>query len=155
MPDIAWVDIPAGKVRIEGVERLFDVKAFQIAKYPVTNMQFKAFVDAADGYENKEWWKGIKQSESPTPASWTENNCPRETVSWYKAVAFCRWLSARLSLKIRLPAEWEWQQAATGGDAEREYPWKGGWEAAFCNSIESRLNPTTAVGVYPTGATQV
>ena len=49
-------------------------------------------------------------------------------MSWFDAVAFGRWLSARLSgelpsgYAIRLPLEWEWQQAATGGDPSREYP---------------------------------
>ena len=75
-------------------------------------------------------------------------------MSWYEAVAFCRWLSARLGLNIRLPTEWEWQQAATGGDAEREYPWKGGWDAGLCNSYEGGLKRTTAVGVYPNGVTK-
>lgn len=75
-------------------------------------------------------------------------------MSWYEAVAFCRWLSAKTKTYIRLPTEWEWQQAATGGDPRREYPWEGGWDPSRCNSIESRLNRTTAVGMYPQGATK-
>ncbi len=53
-----------------------------------------------------------------------------------------------------MPTEWEWQQAATGGDPTREYPWEGGWDGSWCNSDESRMNRTTAVGMYPQGATQ-
>ena len=56
--------------------------------------------------------------------------------------------------KIRLPTEWEWQQAATGGDPRREYPWEGGRDRSRCNSYESRLNRTIAVGMYPHGATR-
>lgn len=75
-------------------------------------------------------------------------------MSWYEAVAFCRWLSAKTITTIRLPTEWEWQQTATGGDPEREYPWEGGWDGAYCNSDESPLRRTTAVGMYPQGATR-
>lgn len=46
------------------------------------------------------------------------------------------------------------QQAATGGDPTREYPCEGGWDGSRCNSDESRLNRTTAVGMYLQGATQ-
>ena len=87
-------------------------------------------------------------------ASWQEANAPRETVSWFEAVAFCRWLSQQTGSKIRLPTEWEWQQAATGGDPTRKYPWSGEWDTSRCNSDESRLRRTTAVGMYPSGATK-
>ncbi|NGZ09817.1 MAG: hypothetical protein CV088_10590 [Nitrospira sp. LK70] len=75
-------------------------------------------------------------------------------VDWYEAVFFCRWLSIKTGTSIRLPTEREWQQAATGGDPQREYPWEGEWDASLCNSHESRLNRTTAVSIYPSGATQ-
>lgn len=120
----------------------------------MTNIQFQSFIDSKDGYYNEEWWQGLKQGEESASSSWSETNCPREMVSWYEAVAFCRWLSHRTDLLIRLPTEWEWQQAATGGDPMYEYPWFGGWDAARCNSNESRLNRTTPVGIYPSGVTQ-
>ena len=154
LPHIEWVDIDPGKIKLEEVEKVLDVKRFRIAKYPVTNVQFQAFINGEDGYRNAEWWKGIKQSERPAEPSWKEEaNSPRETVSCFEAVAFCRWLSKRTGSNIRLPAEWEWQLAATGGDPKREYPWPGEWDPTKCNSYESRLNRTSAVGIYPSGAT--
>ena len=72
-------------------------------------------------------------------------------MSWYEAIAFCRWLSAQLGYVVRLPTEFEWQQAATHGELERAYPWGPDWEEGRCNSGESRLNRTTAVGLYPHG----
>lgn len=152
VPAIAWVAIPPGRIRLEGIDHVFEVKPFRMAKYPVTNAQFQWFIDDG-GDEDDSWWEGIDK-QTPTPSSRQEANCPRETVSWYEAVAFCRWLSARTGTTIRLPTEWEWQQAATGGDPARQYPWPGEWDAARCNSVESRLSRTTAVGLYPGGATK-
>jgi formylglycine-generating enzyme required for sulfatase activity len=160
LPDIEWVDIPAGKVRLEGVKnvftvkKVFTVKLFRISRYLVTNIQFKAFVDAEDGYRNLEWWADIQHNHTSWNCSWLEPNYPCTEVDWYEAVAFCRWLSARLGKVVRLPSEWEWQHAATGGDATNNYPWGRDWDAARCNSGESHLLRTTAVGVYPSGATK-
>ena len=156
VPDIVWIDIPGGQIELDSYyshSHSFEVKPFRIAKYLVTYAQFEAFLTAKDGYKNEEWWKGIRRSEKAATAAWQEANVPRETVSWFEAVAFCRWLSHRTKSTIRLPTEWEWQQAATGGDPRREYPWSGEWDAARCNNSASSLGRTTAVGMYPQGAT--
>lgn len=154
LPDIVWIDIPAGVVRLNGINHEFNIRPFRMARYPVTNEQFAMFLKADDGYQRKKWWKDIEQSDHVRPGKWLEDNAPRETVSWYEAVAFCRWLSAKTQTGIRLPTEWEWQQAATGGDSTRKYSWKGGWYYLRCNSTKSRLNRTIAVGMYPQWATQ-
>ena len=150
VPDIAWVDIPGGRVVLEDDTGQETVAGFAIARYPVTNMQFQAFVEAAEGYRNAAWWADLKREE-PTAPHWSEANAPRETVSWYEAVAFGRWLSERLGYRVRLPTEFEWQQAATGGEVSRSYPWGPAWEVSRCNSEESGLNRPTAVGLYPQG----
>lgn len=152
LPDMAWVQIPGGKIQFEGINHMFTVKTFQIAKYLVTNAQFQTFIEDG-GYENEAWWKGI-QKEKPREPHWQEPNAPRESVSWFEAVAFCRWLSHRTGSCIRLPSEWEWQQAAIVGDSMYKYPWIGGWDGTRCNSGESRFHRTTPVGIYPNGATQ-
>lgn len=152
LPDIAWIEIPGGPITLEGVQHTFMVQPFRLAKYPVTNFQFQAFVDDG-GYDTEDWWKGINRQEAK-PAKWSEGNCPREMVSWEEAIAFCRWLSARTGTHIRLPTEWEWQQAATGGELTNTYPWGKGWDPSRCNSLESELGRTTPVGIYPNGATR-
>ncbi len=154
LPDIEWVEIPGGSVKLEEVKGPFRVKSFRIAKYPVTNIQFQAFIDAYDGYGNSTWWDGIAPSPAPSRSTWLEHNGPRTDVSWYEAIAFCRWLSARPGKSIRLPTEWEWQQAATGGDPKNIYPWGPEWDAIQANSDASELRRTTAVGMYPNGATK-
>ena len=75
-------------------------------------------------------------------------------MAWVEAVAFCRWLSAKLGYEVRLPTEWEWQQAATGGDPANEYPW-GPWDSSRANTYESELQRSTAVGMYPQGISPV
>ncbi|MCI1279004.1 MAG: formylglycine-generating enzyme family protein [Nitrospira sp.] len=154
LPDISWIDVPLGLITLEGVDHVFEVKPFRIARYLVTNAQFDAFLYAEDGYRNEAWWNGIRRCEETSLASWQDANSPRETVSWFESVAFCRWLSHRTRSIIRLPAEWEWQQTAMSGNSMLEYPWPGGWDTCRCNSTESRLNRTTAVGLYPRGVTQ-
>jgi formylglycine-generating enzyme required for sulfatase activity len=70
-------------------------------------------------------------------------------------MAFCRWLSDQRGFTIRLPTEWEWQQAATGGNPENGYPWGKNFESQRCNTFESGLGRTTAVGLYPQGISPV
>jgi formylglycine-generating enzyme required for sulfatase activity len=60
-----------------------------------------------------------------------------------------------LHYQVRLPDEFEWQQAATRGDPVNVYPWGEGWDARLCNSFESHLNRTTLVGLYPAGTWRV
>ncbi|MDS4042035.1 MAG: SUMF1/EgtB/PvdO family nonheme iron enzyme, partial [Candidatus Competibacter sp.] len=83
------------------------------------------------------------------------DNHPAESLCWLEAMAYCRWLSARLGYEVRLPTEWEWQQAATGGDPANQYPWGSEWDGNRANTYESELSHTTAVGMYPHGISPV
>jgi formylglycine-generating enzyme required for sulfatase activity len=85
-------------------------------------------------------------------------------VDWIEAVAFCRWLNHKLAGEIhdrfgegtviRLPTEWEWQQAGTGGNPGNTFPWGPEWKEGLANTEESGLSGTVAVGLYPQGASQ-
>ena len=134
------------------MEGEFEVEPFHIAMYPVTYRQYRAFLDDPQGYANERWWQGLEHEKEPGEQYRPTDNCPAENVSWYDAVAYCRWASARLGYEVRLPTEWEWQQAATGGDPRGQYPWGADWEEGRANTNESRLSRTTAVGMYPAGA---
>jgi len=155
LPEIVWWEVPGGEVTLEKDAGTFAVEPFQIAKYPVTYRQYRAFLDADDGYHNPAWWQGLwvdQPPEKPGRQFQRYDNYPAENLAWVEAVPFCRWLSARLGYEVRLPTEWEWQQAATGGDPANVYPWGPEWDGNCANTYESELSHTTAVGMYPQGA---
>ena len=41
LPDIAWIEIPQGRLTLQVVDHVFEVKPLRMAKYPVTNSQFR------------------------------------------------------------------------------------------------------------------
>ena len=167
-PPFEWCEIPAGRVTLEDDAGTFDVRPFLMAKYPITHAQFQVFVDDPQGWKNPAWWEGLAadddHKQQPGAAGWPAANHPRENVSWYDAVAFCRWLTARVKAltpgpspsgrgkwEIRLPTEWEWQWAAQGSDG-REYPWGDTFDSKKCNTYESGQRKTRPVTMYPKGA---
>jgi formylglycine-generating enzyme required for sulfatase activity len=108
--------IPAGPFQLGAHRRTVVLDRYYIARYPVTNRQFQAFVEAT-GYK-------------PTDAEahrflqhFRNGRCPPELlehpvvfVSWTDARAYCRWAARRL------PSEAEWEKAARGPDGNK-YPW--------------------------------
>jgi formylglycine-generating enzyme required for sulfatase activity len=169
LPDIVWLYAEGGTIKIEN--QIFTMRPFYIAKYPITHKQFQSFMNAKDGYKNNRWWRGVsakKNFEINLNKQYLElGNHPCNDVSWYDAIAYCQWLNVRLdwsefptnlSLKkldmcssIRLPTEWEWQWAASGGHRDYVYPWGKKWDRRKSNSAESGLFKTVAVGLYPSG----
>jgi formylglycine-generating enzyme required for sulfatase activity len=102
------------------------------------------------------------------PAYWDDarfNNLaqPAVGITWYEAMAYCRWLNAqwhaagaqcRRPLQdgeaLRLPTEAEWERTARGSRGNR-YAWGNGWAADRANTLEAHLLRTSPVGVYPRG----
>jgi energy-coupling factor transporter ATP-binding protein EcfA2 len=166
LPDIVWSDVIESGDFIMGSDKDSDnpkrteriEQPYRIAKYPVTYIQFQAFVDAPDGWHNPDWWRGLDMPDghnaAPGDQAFKFWNHPREGVSWYDAVAFCRWLSAKRGEEIRLPTEQEWERAARGTDG-REYPYSGTFDAAKGNTRETGIGQTSAVGIFPDGESPV
>jgi formylglycine-generating enzyme required for sulfatase activity len=151
-----WIEIPK--------------QGYSIAKYPVTNAQFRKFIEA-EGYKNQQWWTqaGWKVREEgwhhdggwkPSGTPWTEPRYWRDSkwngdtqpvvgVSWYESVAFCLWLSEVTGEKIMLPTEEQWQYAAQGADG-RIYAWGPKWDASRCNNNvdQKGVGKTTPVTQY-------
>ncbi len=167
LPDIEWCDVPEGEVELEKKAGTFRVAPFRIAKYPITHAQFEAFTAAGDGYRSDAWWEPAALERSDGSRSWsprwTAPNGPCECIDWWEAMAFCRWLTAKLEaggllapgMVIRLPAEWEWQQAATASKSEWTYPWGPDFAAQHADTAEGGLDRTSPVGLHPSGASPV
>jgi formylglycine-generating enzyme required for sulfatase activity len=157
---IAWgEEVPAGKYEIGGDRDAFGSfknqqvvieRPYRLSRYPVTNAQFQSFIDAPDR-EDGRWWQGIPADERKFDTPYFPfANHPRESVSWYQAVAFCRWLGDKLGYPVDLSHEYEWEVAARYPDG-RFYPWGSDFEVEKANIEESGLGQTTAVGLYPSG----
>ncbi len=170
LPDIDWVEIPGGEFQYgqidesDNPQNTITVPSFQISRYPVTYAQFQTFMDDPEGFADQKWFEGMAARDEDRPLgeqAFKFANHPRERVNWYGAMAFCRWMSWRLGagydLKkvsdwaVRLPTEFEWEMAARGTDG-RIYPYKGKFDAKKGNTNETDLSQTSAVGIFPNGA---
>ncbi|WP_177418163.1 formylglycine-generating enzyme family protein [endosymbiont of Lamellibrachia barhami] len=154
LPDIDWVEIPAGEFLYGDEREKRYLDSFQISRYPVTNAQYQTFI-LAGGYESDEWWEGLKKP-GRLVSEWDQPNRPRTNVDWYEAVAFSRWLTVMLNQPVRLPTEEEWEKAARGSDGW-VFPWGEKYINGYANVDESfedgdGLKETTSVGLYPQGA---
>ena len=146
--------VPSGKFLAGGglpwgreKERAFeiDLPAFYLAMCPVTNAQYKRFVDAT-GYPHlpdyagggRPVWRG---KEFPPEKA----DHPVVCVTWHDAVEYCKWAGGRL------PREMEREKAARGVDG-RKYPWGNDWAEDRCRYSSNKGDETTCdVTSYPEG----
>ncbi|MDX2163022.1 MAG: SUMF1/EgtB/PvdO family nonheme iron enzyme [bacterium] len=154
LPRFDWCTVE-GVVRItqidsRGGDELVEMPRFLISRYLVTNMQFDTFLNAPD-YAAPEWWDGLGDPTEPRDSRWSYANHPRESVTWYEAVAFTRWVSHHLKEPIRLPTDAEWEAAARGKEGRR-YDSGDVFNPTFGNYPQSQIGRTTAVGMFPNGA---
>ncbi len=112
---------------------------YWMAKYPVTNAEYQAFVQAVN-HAPPRGWDGPNYPEGI-------GDHPVVNVTWHDAVAYCEWLSQATGKPYRLPSEAEWEKAARGTDGWI-YPWGNNWDAQKCNTSDGGVGGTTPVGQY-------
>ncbi len=126
-------------------EHVMNVKSFWMDEYPVTNEQFKKFLDATH-YHPKDDLNFLRDWQNGSyPSGWADK--PVTWVSLEDARAYAFWAGKRL------PHEWEWQYAAQGTDG-RLYPWGNEWNAAAVpvpDKSRSMRGPDS-VAAHPAGA---
>ena len=89
----------------EGPQHEVAVSRFFLAKYPITQAQWRAV--AAMPQVNREL--------KPAPSNFKGELLPVEQVSWYEAVEFCDRLTIHTNRQYRLPTEAEWEYACRAG----------------------------------------
>ncbi len=171
-----FLPVPGGTFQM-GAEDLEDdckpvhevtVSSFWLAATPVTNAQYRPFVQfvQATGKKPKHYVIEINglprcisfvQATGKKPKHWGQEKYSQDAqpvvgVSWHDATAYCEWLTAQFkgSWVARLPSEAWWERAARGDDG-RPYPWGS---AALTPELawygqDYRWDAPKPVGQYP------
>ena len=115
-----FAELPGGRFTMgstlrddEQPAREVAVGPFAAALTPVTNGEYRAFLDAT-GHEAPPFHDDPRFNAA---------DCPVVGVSWFDAVAYCEWLGDLLGRRCRLPTEAEREYAARGGAAGLAFPW--------------------------------
>ncbi|BBX05555.1 ergothioneine biosynthesis protein EgtB [Mycolicibacterium aichiense] len=144
-----------------------DVPAFRIGRVPVTNAEWRQFVDDG-GYTQTRWWspRGWEhrvQAELSAPEFWNPDGSrtrfghvedipgdePVQHITFFEAEAYAAWAGARL------PTEIEWEKAAAWDPemgARRRYPWGSAEPTPQRANLGGQALRPAPVGAYPDGA---
>ncbi len=151
-----------------------DIAPFRIARAPVTNAEFAAFVEDGGYRERRHWdetgqaW--LAESGAEHPLYWRRDgnswmvrefdadaplkpHRPVIHVNWHEARAWCRWAGRRL------PSEAEWEAAAIGArepegglaTTKRTYPWGEAAPDRILANLDGLRLGTVDVSAHPEG----
>jgi iron(II)-dependent oxidoreductase len=172
------VEVPGGRYLLGAIEGrdgfVFDnekwaypvlLAPFHIARAPVTNAEYAAFVEAGGYDERAYWsdeaWQWRTLTEASMPVYWRRHrggfevrrydrwealapHQPVVHVCWFEAEAYCRWA------RRRLPSEAEWELASSTPD-KRRFPWGDGAPVDSRANLDGRLGGPVDVAAFPDG----
>lgn len=129
--DIPDFETPSGRVQLP---------AYRIGKFPVTNKEYAVFMRKTGRSALDIGWRSHK---IPDGAEYH----PVTGVTWYDALAYCRWLSEQTQNKRQysLPSEAQWEKACRGGK-QTFFPWGDEFDETRCNQGRSQLAPVEHYG---------
>ena len=140
--EMVW--IPPGPFLVGPTNQRVESAGFSLARHPVTNAQFRRFLDAT-GYEPPHDHPGGEYFLRDWPKRALppgRENHPVVWVSFLDALFYCRWAG------LALPSEWQWEKAARGPDG-RAYPWGADVPPQINELANVRSHDTRPVGGYP------
>jgi iron(II)-dependent oxidoreductase len=118
----------------EQPRHVVNLPPYYVDVYPVTNQDYKVFVDAT-GHRSPKYWK----DSSAIPAG--KEKHPVTGVNYFDAIAYASWKGRRL------PTEQEWEKASRGSEGLR-WPWGHAFDKSKANVGQ---HTTTPVDAYPQG----
>jgi iron(II)-dependent oxidoreductase len=144
-----------------------DVPAFRIGRVPVTNGEWRQFIDDG-GYQQQRWWSDRgwthrQEAGLTAPQFWNRDGTrtrlghveeipadePVQHVTYFEAEAYASWGGARL------PTEVEWEKAAAWDPAagrRRRFPWGASEPTEHLANLGGDALRPAPVGAYPAGA---
>ena len=149
-----WFDREANRETVS-------LSAFCMARSPVTQQAYQAFVEATGhpaptiseaGYQRQGFlvhpYSAVQEFlwQSGQPPS-DKGKHPVVLVSQSDAVAFATWQGEQDGFSYRLPSAQEWEKAARGEDS-RYFPWGNDWQDDATNWGGAGLDRTSAVGQF-------
>jgi len=112
-----------------------------IGKYEISYAEFKNFVDATGYVTDAEQPDSVRMKQglasknvrngswkayaNGTPVPVSDTDKPVGNISWFDAMAYCKWLSGKTGKNYSLPTEAEWEFAARGGAFSKGYKYSG------------------------------
>lgn len=124
------VKIPAGEFLFGEDKEKAKTGEYYIDQHPVTNAEYKKFIEATGHSDPAHWRNGTWPSG--------KENHPVVEVNYLSALAYAQWAGKRL------PTNLEWEKAARGTDG-RTWPWGNEFDRDKCNTYS---DDTTPVGQY-------
>ena len=137
-------DLPVSWLAKACPQQELELDPFEIGRFPVTQLEWALFLGRSGAGEQPRGWAGDRRPRG-------RENHPVHGVSHDGMLAYCDWLSGETGLRYRLPTEAEWEKAARGSDG-RAHPWGDAFDPRRANTREAGVGDTTAVGVFPDGA---